>query len=150
MFYVPFSNQGHSGTVSKHCHLWESKPQQDDSLWLVAKPANPLRSQTINQRWKFYYWPWSRSKSSFSPTITGFLLFGPSTINPDRSWSLFKESAEPMNWSFLGLSISPGGVSRRQGSFSPASLLSSFSRLVRLTPEPRRAWRGSKGHSVRN
>ena len=31
-FYMLFNGQGHIGTGSRHCHLWESNPHIGDSL----------------------------------------------------------------------------------------------------------------------
>ena len=29
-FYIPSNSQGHIGTGSQHCHLWESNPHRSD------------------------------------------------------------------------------------------------------------------------
>ena len=31
-FYILFNSQGHIGTGSQHCHLWDSNPHRVDSL----------------------------------------------------------------------------------------------------------------------
>ena len=41
-FYAPFNSQGHIGIGPLHYHLWESNTHRGDSLWLDAKPSNPL------------------------------------------------------------------------------------------------------------